>query len=208
MESLIWIFLALIGLRFLNGVEQKQHILTLATLLRPYEVERLMERLLQGYIRALDESDLHRQQQIWDFLADAELDLSRQFAQLAHDARQLDEAEARISRLPIALPWITHWLPALAFDLRTALSIHAQGLSRIVANASRRSRKDQAWTFSAELLLMQHTCHWYCKSKTVASARLLARHQTSYEQVLAAVSPETRAAYGQLIGGAVAASDR
>jgi uncharacterized RmlC-like cupin family protein len=52
---------------------------------------------------------------------------------------------------------------------------------------------------------MQHTCHWYCKSKTVASARLLARHHTSYEQVLAAVSAETRTAYGRLIGGAAAA---
>ena len=39
---------------------------------------------------------------------------------------------------------------------------------------------------------MQHTCHWFCNSKTVASARLLARHQTTYEQVLASVTPETR----------------
>jgi hypothetical protein len=82
------------------------------------------------------------------------------------------------------------------------LAIHAQGLGGVVANTHGRSRKDQAWTLSAELLLMQHTCHWYCKSKTVASARLLARHHTSYEQVLAAVSPDTRAAYGRLVGGA------
>ena len=53
---------------------------------------------------------------------------------------------------------------------------------------------------SAERFLMQHTCHWYCKSKTVASARMLARHQTSYEQLLDAVSPETRSAYAALTG--------
>jgi len=50
------------------------------------------------------------------------------------------------------------------------------------------------------LFLMQHTCHWFCRSKTVASARLLARHKTSYAQVLAAVAPQTREAYIRLIG--------
>ena len=59
---------------------------------------------------------------------------------------------------------------------------------------------DAAFTMSAELFLMQHSCHWYCKSKTVASARMLARHQTSYEQLLDAVSPETRSAYAALTG--------
>ena len=46
---------------------------------------------------------------------------------------------------------------------------------------------------------MQHTCHWFCRSKNVASARLLARHQTHYHQVLAAVSEKTRMQYTQLI---------
>jgi hypothetical protein len=49
------------------------------------------------------------------------------------------------------------------------------------------------------LILMQHTCHWYCRSKTVASARMFARHKTSYAQLLEAVSPETRKAYNALI---------
>ena len=51
----------------------------------------------------------------------------------------------------------------------------------------------------AELLLMQHTCHWFCRSFVVASARLLAQHQTHYQQALAAVSPETRSAYQALV---------
>jgi hypothetical protein len=53
---------------------------------------------------------------------------------------------------------------------------------------------------TAELLLMQHTCHWFCKSRTVASARVMARHQTPYVQIVASVSPETRAAYMALTG--------
>jgi len=50
---------------------------------------------------------------------------------------------------------------------------------------------------------MQHSCHWYCKSKAVASARLMARHKTSHAQVLDAVSPETRKAYAGLTGQSV-----
>jgi hypothetical protein len=49
---------------------------------------------------------------------------------------------------------------------------------------------------------MQHSCHWFCRSKVVASARMLARHKTSYEQLLAAVSPETRQAYQALLARA------
>jgi hypothetical protein len=61
--------------------------------------------------------------------------------------------------------------------------------------------KTKAFAFMAELMLMQHTCHWFCKSKTVASARLLARHRTSHADTLNAVSPETRQAYLALISG-------
>jgi hypothetical protein len=46
---------------------------------------------------------------------------------------------------------------------------------------------------------MQHTCHWFCKSKTIASARMLVRHKTPYEMVLQSVSPETRRAYDALV---------
>ena len=49
----------------------------------------------------------------------------------------------------------------------------------------------RARTVLAELYLMQHTCHWFCRSRTVASMRLLARHKTAYEQVLQSVAPAT-----------------
>ena len=51
------------------------------------------------------------------------------------------------------------------------------------------------------MYLMQHTCHWYCKSKAVASARMQLRNRTTYEQVVQSVSPETRNAYLALVGG-------
>jgi len=53
---------------------------------------------------------------------------------------------------------------------------------------------------SAELFLMQHTCHWFCRSRAVASARMRARHQTSHAQLIESVSPQTREAYCQLAG--------
>jgi hypothetical protein len=50
-----------------------------------------------------------------------------------------------------------------------------------------------------EMFLMQHSCHWFCKSKTIASARMMAQHKTRYEQALAAVSPETQSAYLEVV---------
>jgi hypothetical protein len=47
---------------------------------------------------------------------------------------------------------------------------------------------------------MQHSCHWFCKSRWVASARMLARHQTRYVQLLEAVSEPTRIAYRRIMG--------
>ena len=85
--------------------------------------------------------------------------------------------------------------------MRQALAIHAQGIERAVRNESGLSLRDKAYTLSAELFLMQHTCHWFCKSRAIASARLMARHQTPHAQVLASVTPATRAAYSALLGG-------
>jgi hypothetical protein len=101
--------------------------------------------------------------------------------------------QARISRLPIALP-LADRLPALCMDLRRLLEIHARGVSAAHARNDLPER-DRAYLMSAELLLMQHTCHWYCKSKLVASARLVAAHKTPHAQVLASVSETTRRDY-------------
>ena len=78
--------------------------------------------------------------------------------------------------------------------------IHARGISRSVNDSSQDSSRAKAFTTMAELFLMQHTCHWFCKSRTVASARMLARHQTSYRQLTDSVGPATRASYCELVG--------
>jgi hypothetical protein len=49
------------------------------------------------------------------------------------------------------------------------------------------------------LLLFQHSCHWYCRSRSIANARVLARHHTPHAQLLAHVHPTTRRSYQALI---------
>ena len=68
-------------------------------------------------------------------------------------------------------------------------------------NTGHLSAKDRAYMMTAELFLMQHTCHWFCKSKTIATARMLARHKTPHEQLVDSVSPQTRSAYLALVKG-------
>lgn len=197
------ILLALIagGILFLKKRDQRQRIALLGQALSRYDIERLMEGLTDGYLRALGEENPERQAQVWSFLAAQEVKLVEQFQAFATEFAREDTAATRVSKLPVAIPYATAFLPAVTFDLRRAFAIHAQGLAQVVENAQQFSAKRRAFTLSAELFLMQHSCHWFCRSKGVASARLLARHQTSYAQVLASVSPATRAAYTALVRG-------
>jgi hypothetical protein len=183
----------------IKTMEQRQRIVWLARVLQPYRLEALMEQVTSGYLRALGEDDPERSEPIWRLLTGVEQQLREQLSRLAKDVAHMDEVQTRICRWPLGLPYITRWLPAASFDLREALALHASGFSAVVDNAAGLERKRQAFTLSAELLLFQHTCHWYCRSRPVASARLLARHKTSHEQVLASVSPDTRRAYQALI---------
>jgi len=179
--------------------EQRQRIVLLAQHLQKFQLEQLMAQLTQGYLRALGERDAERSAAIWQMLQATEATVSEQLQRLARDMAQISEPQARVLRWPLALPWVTQWLPAASLDVRQLMNIHAQGFADTVRNAEGLSRKDQAFRLTAELLLFQHSCHWFCRSKLVASARLLARQQTRYEQVLAAVSPATRAAYAALV---------
>jgi hypothetical protein len=189
------------GVFVLNAKQQRQRVVLLASYLGNYQIEKLMENLTEGYLRALGESDPERREQVWNLLRTTELQLSEQFTRFTADFTRVDAALARVSTLPLALPYADRWLPSASFDMRQALAIHAQGIERAVRNESGLSLRDKAYTLSAELFLMQHTCHWFCKSRAIASARLMARHKTSHTQVLASVTPATRAAYGALLGG-------
>ena len=183
------------GTWVLNAKEQRKRIALLGSHLAHYQIEKLMQTLTDGYLRALGESQEERRQQIWQLLSTTESQLSEQFGRFAAEFGRLSAADTRVSRLAIALPFADKVLPAFTFDMRQALAIHAKGIAHVVQNTGHLSPKDRAYMMTAELFLMQHTCHWYCKSKTVATARMLSRHQTPHEQLVASVSAETRKAY-------------
>lgn len=191
--------LAAIALWSVRSQDQGHRIALLASHLREHEIEKLMEALTQGYLRAMGESDVQRREQVFTMLRISEQQLVRQVRALAAGFSQVDDASARVSRLPVYLPWLTRVAPPLTFDMRSALALHADGIDRGMSSDSLSSR-DRAFMLSAEILLLQHTCHWFCKSRMVASARMLAAHKTSHAQLIASVSPATRSAYLALIG--------
>jgi hypothetical protein len=200
MENYVLLVLLGLGAWTLNSHQQRKRIALLGNHLQNYRIEKLMETLSEGYLRALAEDSPARRDQIWELMQAHEASLSSQFSRFAAEMARLNGNELRVSTLPVAIPYADQIFPNATFDLRKALDIHARGLASAVDNHAARSPKDKAYVLSAEMYLMQHTCHWYCKSKAVASARLLARHKASHAQVLAAVSPETRHAYRALTG--------
>jgi hypothetical protein len=184
---------------------ERERVQRLALHLQPYEIEKLMQTLSEGYVRALGESDAQRRLAIWHLLEPAERKLAEQFQRMAHDFGRLPPEQARIIALP--LPWLMD-LPARLWpqffvrhsvDMRELLRLHARGIARAV-EAGGASASARAYTVLAEMLLMQHSCHWFCKSRTLASARLLARHQSSHQKVLESVNAATRADYLALTG--------
>ncbi|MEO8389215.1 MAG: hypothetical protein ABI893_01030 [Polaromonas sp.] len=201
MEFFTLVVFTTIALFALKWKEERQRIALLGSHLGHYQIEKLMETLAGGYLRALGEKEPARREQVWQQLANSEGQLAAQFSKFAAEFAKVPEPAARVSRLPIGLPFITQALPAMTFDMRQALAIHAAGIARVAQNAAELSPKAKAFTMSAELFLMQHTCHWFCKSKAIASARVLVRHQTPHTQLVESVSPETREAYRALTGG-------
>lgn len=191
--------LALVMLWIFNARVQLRRIVLLGSFLSRFQIEKLMETLVDGYLRAAGEAEPQRASTIWGMLQDSEVALVRQLHTLAQDFAQVPESAARFSTLPLALPLAARWWPAATADMRSLLRLHAQGIAAVVADAAERAPKERAFMLTAELMLFQHSCHWFCRSKAVAHARVLARHQTAYPQVLAAVSAETRAAYLQCL---------
>lgn len=200
MEILYVVLLLALVWRLANGAARKRRIALLSAHLSPLRIEMLMSTLMDGYLRALGENDPQRQQQVWGVLATAEAEVDTQLGRLVDSVRQMDAAQARICRLPFAVPAIEQWWPGGCFDLREALAVHARGVGFVRAQSGW-SNKERAFAMTAELMLLQHTCHWYCQSRLVASARLMARHKTRHDQVLAAVCAPTRQAYLALTGG-------
>ncbi|OGA95192.1 MAG: hypothetical protein A3E79_15445 [Burkholderiales bacterium RIFCSPHIGHO2_12_FULL_61_11] len=200
MDIFILATLIAIGAHMIKSRDERRRIALLGSFLGKYQIEKLMESLTEGYLRALGENDPERREQIWRLLESSETKLCEQFNSFVAEFSRVSEPEARVSKLALPIPYASQLFPNASFDLRKVLAIHAQGITNAAKNSLNRTPKSKAFILSAELFLMQHSCHWFCKSKTVASARLLVRHKTSYEQVLESIAPETRSAYCALIG--------
>lgn len=202
MDFLTLAIIVTIAVYVLKRNDQRRRTRLLAEHLGRLQIEKLMGSLIEGYLRALGESDPQRRAQVWTLLESTEKSLAEQFQRFANDFARVDVDEVRVSTLPLALPYIERIYPQGSFDMREMVQIHARGIAAIQVFAAQgdEERRQRAFMLCAEIFLMQHSCHWFCKSLTVASVRLLARHQTSYEQVQAAVSPATRDAYRRLIG--------
>ncbi len=195
METLTLFMLIFIGIYIIKSKDQRRRIALLAKFLGRYQIEKMMETLTQGYARALGEADAERQKQILGLLNTTELALSEQFSRFSADISAVEPVDARVSKIGLSIPYADKLFPATTFDLRKALAIHAQGIRQAAILSPEQTAKSRAFNISAEFFLMQHTCHWFCRSKTVASGRMLARHKTSYAQLVAAVSPDTRRTY-------------
>jgi len=198
-DFLLLLPFAFIALWLARSRVQQQRIVLLSRYLSNHGIEKNIATLSQGYLRALGEADAGRREQVWNVLRGTEQALCREMRQLARDFAGAEPAGTRVSKLAI-------WLPGASslggtFDMREALRVHARGICSAVDDEAAPSAKDRAYTISAEMLLMQHTCHWFCRSKSVASARMLANHRTSYTQLVGAVLPRTRADYLALTEG-------
>jgi hypothetical protein len=199
MEFLSLLFILAAGMHWLNTQGQRKRTALLAEQLRPYQIEKNMEQLTSAYMRALGESDLARQQQILQLQEQAEQQLTSEFQNLAREFAKLSAPPTRGFKL--AIPHIDQLSPKFTFDMRRLLEVHAQGIERAVNNLNGLPAKERSFRMMGEMFLMQHSCHWFCKSKTIASARMVAQHQTRYEQALDAASPETRQAYLDVVQG-------
>lgn len=190
-----------VALALLKSQQARRRIGLLAGYLGRYQIEKLMETVSTGYMRALGEDDPARQAPVWNHMRDSELRLAEQVQLLAADIARAAPADMRISTLGLALPFADRLFPGATFDLRKALAIHARGIYAAVHGDPDQAAKSRAFTISAELFLMQHTCHWYCKGRSVASGRMQVRHKTSYAQLLASVAPNTARDYKALLAG-------
>ena len=190
-----------VALYVLKVREQRQRVLLLASFLGGTQIEKLLGTLMDGYLRAAGEADPQRQESVWAVMAQNEQQLRSQFQRFADDFAQVPTEQARVSTLPMALPYFDRVVPSATFDMRDMLQLHAKAIAAACAEdgMDAEQRKARAFTMTAELMLMQHSCHWFCKSRTVASVRLMARHKTPYEQVLQSIAPQTLRAYKQLL---------
>lgn len=199
MDALFLWVLVFGGFWMFRRHDERQRVALLGSYLRKYRIEAHMVQLTDGYLRALGESDPDRAAPIWRNLTATEEALQTELQSLADDLKEVWGERLRVSRWPVSVPMATRLFPRQSFDFRALVALHARGVAATLRNEEGLSTRDRAFRATAELLLFQHSCHWFCRSKNLASARVLAHHRTAYGQLLTAVSPATRTAYDALV---------
>lgn len=174
---------------------QRAHITLLGQHLSGLQLERHMETLTQGYTRAIHEESETRQLQVLTSFAQTEHAVAEQVQSLADSMQKESAQAASLGTLPFCIPYAERFIPGLTRDFRELLHIHAEGLRHVIDNNDNLDEKSRAFHLSAELYLFQHSCHWFCKSRGVANARLVVRHQVDHQKVMSSVSDVTRNAY-------------
>lgn len=201
MDMAFALVVAFVGWLMVRARYQRAHIALLGGHLANLRLEKHMETLTQGYTRAINEQAETRQLQVLETFAQTEQAVAAQVASLA-TAMQKEGAEATaMGTLPICVPYVERFMPFMARDFRAVLRIHAAGLRHVVDNIEQLDPKRRAFHMSAELYLFQHSCHWFCKSRAVADARLILRHQVQHQKALESVSSVTRTAYQRWLKG-------
>lgn len=195
MDIVVLLLATVIVWRLLCTHYQKAHIALLGKHLAPLQLEKHIETLTQGYVRAIHADTESRQLQILDSFAQTEQAIASQIQSLAHNMQKESEINTSMGTLSFCVPYIERFAPSLCRDFRQLLHIHAQGIQSVVDNDSNWNPKDRAFHLSAEIYLFQNSCHWFCKSRTIANARLQVQHKVSFQKTLDSVSETTRAAY-------------
>lgn len=197
MDSVLILLMVALAWQVLRVRYQRARIALLGRHLGSLQLERHMETLTQGYSRAIREETESRQLQVLETFAQTERAMASQANSLANAMQKESPQAARVSTLSLCVPYIERFVPAATRDFRELLHIHAAGLRHVVDNEDHLDAKARAFQLSAELYLLQHSCHWFCKSRAVADARLMLRHQVNHQKVLESVSAATRYAYQQ-----------
>lgn len=203
MDSVLVVLLALVVWRVLCHKYQRGHIALLASHLSGMQLERHMETLTQGYARAIREETEPRQNHVLETFNQTERAAASQMQRLADAVHKESAQMTGMAAVPFCVPFVERFFPSLTRDFRDLLRIHAAGIRHVVDNPDQLAPKDRAFHLSAELYLFQHSCHWFCKSRGVADARLMMRHKVNHQKVLESVSERTRSAYLRWMGGGV-----
>lgn len=103
MDMLLVALTVAVVLWHLKRQDQRQRMALLGSHLSRFQIEKHMETLHQGYMRALGEEDAGRREQIWQLMQSTEQALAQQFIRFAADFSLVNEAQTRVSRLPFYL---------------------------------------------------------------------------------------------------------